>query len=344
MLKKRQPQNQARHNIKLAALTLVLLFLFLGFAKLHQFVNFLNSPLELSFKASSADGRFTQNFAIIALSQTNQEVGFLSLNSKNKKISFLSVPNSSYVDVPKGFGSWPVGSVFELGQQEKGPFGLALVSMSLSRLTGLPVDGVFLFSDFSEDQKLSDILMAAGKNPIKAFSFIRSIKTSLTPFELIGFLSVLNQVKGDDFRTLDLEKSSVTESKLLADGSRVLGVDNISLDLFIREKLADPVISEEGVPVAVINATPHTGLAGEVSRVLTNMGGNVIQVMASDQYESGSKVVTSDHNLTYIRVSQIFAPACLKKKCESSDPKVLSSRAKINIILGEDYFSKWYKK
>lgn len=44
---------------------------------------------------------------------------------------------------------------------------------------------------------------------------------------------------------------------------------------------------------------------------------------------------------TYSRLSEIFAADCLRHSCSTSDQEVATSRAAINIVLGEDYFNYW---
>lgn len=263
----------------------------------------------------------------------------LSYDPGNKTIVILKIPDDTYFDLPKGFGSWRVGSIYGLGQEEKPPVGAELLKESLAKLLGLPIDGyISLKSSVSIDQEVSSL----HKNPASIVPFIGSIQTDLTPLETLNLLHSLSSVRSDKVTTLDIANSNLTESKLLPDQERVLGIDSISFDLFVRKYMADSTMVNEGVSVGVFNATDHPGIGADVARIVTNMGGNVIFVTNTDNTLGKTIVTSSKSSLTSQRLIQVFAPWC--SNCKSADERVIDSRAEVNIVLGEDYYKDHYQR
>ncbi len=270
-------------------------------------------------------------------------IGFLPAE---KKAVILKLSGEIILDVPKEFGAWQLESIYGLGEEENPKIGSKLLQLSASKLLGLPVDAVVLFGNKERFSNPENLIADLRKNPLILAGILNGVDTNLTPFQAYRVFWMLSKVRSDKIIALDLAKSSITESKLLPDSSRVLGVDMVKLDYFIRENMAE--LSEEDKSIAIFNGTSFAGIAQEASRIVTNMGGSVITVSNTEQKFASTMVVSKDGEnkggYTYQRMSQIFAPQCLKENCQSKDPKILFSRADVNIILGEDYFNLWYRR
>ncbi len=343
-----QKNPRSQKSTKLALLALGFLFLILVLGKLALFLTSLQKPLNLNIKKQySWDGKSSLNLAFISSQPALElQIAVITLDPKGKKSMILSIPNKTYTELPKDLGWWEVGSIYKLGQEENPPAGDNLLKMSLSKMLGLPIDGIIILNN--QDAKTAQLFIAGFRsNPISALTMTKDIKTDLTPVEIFQVYKELSQLRGDRIIPLNLERSDITESKLLKDSSRVLGIDSVKLDLYIRQNLADSNILEEGKSIAVFNGTDQTGLAAEAARIITNMGGNVVILtsIGSNQQESGVYAESKENNgMTFQRLAQVFAPNCLKKKCENTDPKVVNSRADISIVLGRDYLRLWHER
>lgn len=308
--------------------------------KVVSFIHSLGEPMSkdiLDVKQYTWNTKSSINIAV-----KSSGVSVLNYDPVNKKIVILRIPNDTYFELPKGFGSWPVGSIYELGQEENPPVGSELLKESLAKLLGLPIDGFMTFKD-PHTPKLDELISSWHTNPLRMIASLRNIDTDLTPLEALSLMHALSQVRSDQITWLDISQSDLTDSKLLPDSTRVLGVDSVQLDLFVRNNMADTTISQEGIPVGIFNATDHAGLGENANREITNMGGDVIFVTNTDTMLQKSIVTsTNTSTLSYKRLAQIFAPDCLKKKCQTSDDRVKNSRAQINVVLGEDFYQHFY--
>lgn len=281
----------------------------------------------------------------ITLAVKSNKIYVLNYNPTDQKATILTIPDETYLTLPKGFGSWPLGSVYQLGQEESPPIGSELLKQSLAKLLGLPIDGFITFKSSLSSRPLDLLINDWKANPITAFMMIKDIETDLTPLEVHNLVFELRGVRADKIINLDLLHSEITQSKLLPDSTRVLGVNNVSLDLFIRKNLADPTIQLEDLPIAIYNSTTHPGLALELSRIIVNMGGRVIFTGNTENFQENTTIISqAKDSWTSKKLMQLFAPLCLQAECSSDDPRIQNSRATINIILGENFYNDLYTR
>lgn len=330
-------------KLAILALSLVLGLVILG--KIIFFVTSLGKPLNLyTEKKYQWDTSVSFNIVLALLNRSDEpEIGILHFDPGDKKLVVLATSKNTYMELPKGFGSWRVGSIYGLGQEENPPQGAKLLRQSVSKLTGLPIDGIVVI-DRPGNGGVEEFVNRIRKSPFEIVFAFGGLKTDLTPLDGLQALMAISSVRGDKVDFLDLEKSEITQSELLPDSSRVLGVDSVKLDLFIRGNMADAGIISEGTSVGVYNATPHPGLASFAARMITNLGGNVVIVTNTEDHQQNSMVL-SEKNTSKIfkKLVQVYAPSCIKQ-CIGQNVKIISSRAQVNVILGEDFYKEWYQR
>jgi hypothetical protein len=334
-----------KNNILPALIALFVLIIFLLVAKVFSYLDNLSQPFELSKSSDYQwDTRTSNNVLFVNLNNKEDPLIYLvNFSPKNKEAVILHLSNQIYAQLPKEYGTWRLGSIYQLGQEEKPPVGVELLKMSVASLVGQPVDAVIIHNEYKDPQKMID---AWRQNPLMMGRFLTAIKTDLEPLDTFKYITSLSTLRQDKLEYIDLEKSSITKSRLLPDSTRVLGIDTIRFDLFVREKMPDPILLEESKTISVYNATDHPGLAQEAARVITNLGGNVIIVGNTQTLQEKSLVVAQGDqpSITLKRLSQIFAPDCLKNRCNLEDGKILNSRALINVVIGEDYYKIWHTR
>lgn len=338
-------------KIALAALALLVSIVLIG--KTVNLISSLNrsySPELGVNKHYALNQELVANVVMLSL-QGDQtfKLTVISLHPNENKAIVLNIANETYLELPKGLGAWPLSSVWRLGQEEQPPQGASLLKLAVSQLLGLPIDGLIIFEQSQFNRSATELLGEWRKNPWLLLTFLKSVKTDLSLTEVMWFLKQATSLRSDRIITLDLAESVITESKLLPDSSRVLSVDQVKLDLFVREKMSDRRIAQEAATIAIFNATKYQGLASHAARMVTNLGGNVVLISNSTQQLSNSKVLLKEpsnqaHQQTATRMSQIFAPSCLQQSCLVDDPKIVNSRAQVLIVLGEDYFKLWYER
>lgn len=298
------------------------------------------------------------NNSTLNLVVKSKEIYLFSYNPLQKETVILEIPENTYVEVPLGFGWWPIGSVYKLGQSENPKIGALLLKESVSDLLGVPVDGYLLINGNLAEDDLMKVVKDLRGNPLLGFGLINQSKTDLSLAEYWNLIWGLKGVRFDRIKTVNLEQSSLTSWALLADGSRVLKVDKSKVDQFIQKQIEDSQLKDESLNIGIYNTTEHSGLAERAARLITNMGGKVAFTANFDTHLDKS-IVLDGSSYTAERLKKLFAPHCLKsspswsdkifaflKSRKEVDPclgsqNLVSSRAEVNILLGEDFFLRY---
>lgn len=303
-----------------------------------RFAKNLSSPLKNSSKIIrnyAWDKEFNINLVI-----RTDKVALFSYNPKEEKIVIVNIPDEAFLEIPYGFGSWQLRAVYKLGESQKNMGGDKLLVETLINLLGVPIDGFLDFEGLTVQEDTGKMIEEARKNPFWGLDLLSKIKTNLTLWELVKLKAAIASVRFDKIKQIDLEK--VLDASHLADGTSVLTTDIVKTDSVLTD-LQDPTIFAEHKSIAVYNATNHPQLAQKWVRVITNLGGNVV-ITANAKSRLQNTVVLGEDSLTQKRLKQIFVLGCPNNpKCDTIEPDkedLVSSRAQINIFLGEDYFNK----
>jgi len=273
------------------------------------------------------NGQFNINLLV-----RNPHISLLSYNPKEEKIIILNIPDELFLDVPFGFGKWQLRAVYELGQTQKGMGGDRLLKDTLTSFFAVPIDGFLDFSSLQPSKSTSEIVEILRSNPFSGLNLLSFLKTDLTVWELLRLRLSLSSVRFDKVKELDLLGLGILERENLSDGTQVLITDSIKLDS-VLSGLADPAIVSEHKTIAVFNATDKVQLAGKWARLITNLGGNVI-IINNAKERLKKTAVWGEESLTLKRIRQIFCDTI------NSPEDVTSSRAQINLFIGEDYLNK----
>ena len=302
-----QSNKNTAKKIKLAVAVLGLVIVLLLFAQALKFTQMLFG------KQSNWNGDSNINVVL-----KSDSLKLLSYNPKDEKVTVVEIPEKLYLEVPGGYGSWRVGSVFALG-------GGGLPSEAISSFFGIPLAG---FLDNATLASLTD------KNPLSNFSILSQFKTNLTPFEVLRLKMGISAVRFDKITTLNLEEMGLLDGSKLADGTEVLTSDPVRLDS-LSERFADPEIKTERKTIAVFNATSHSGIAQKAARLIANIGGDVI-IISNSEIKIEKTAILGEASKTLDNLKQIFSSS------GTIDPQLedlASPRAQINLFLGEDYFN-----
>lgn len=248
-----------------------------------------------------------------------------SYNPSSRELTIIVIPKNTQVEAAGGYGSWPIGSLWNLGKQEgqKGE----LLRVSVMKAFGIPVDG-WVGPD-GEDLFKDETLAL----PIKVFKAIStgSLKTDLTFFDRLNLLSI-GAVSFSRRSNLDLEAKGVLEKKRLPDG--VEGFIIIpERGKIVFEELRDSALLNEKKTAFVFNATGKAGLAGQVVQVVQTLGIRVIGAGKGEEEIEDCQIRAKGKNLGSIsakKLSQVFG-------CRLTTGGFTESSSDIEILLGEGF-------
>ena len=323
-----QNKNKGKKKTRLALTFLGLILLLIIFGNLVKFYETLFSPWKLH---SQTDKNYTWNgeFNLNIVVKKNDSLFVLVFNPKDERAILINIPNQTLVEVADDFGKWQIRAVLGLG-------GVKLVEETIASLLGIPIDG---FLDIEGLQSVADgdqLIAKFGKDLTHGFILLPAISTDLTLIELIRLKMGLSSVRFDKIEKLDL--TLALEKSKLPDGTEVLIPDLIRIDGIIAPFVLDPIIKLEHKNIAIFNATKVSGIAQSAARMVTNMGGNAIITTNASKKIPNTQVI-GEKSQTLKRLLEIFEKNC-GKNCDRIDPgneEIVTSRAQINIILGEDF-------
>ncbi len=319
-----QTKRQNTQKTKLAIMVLGLIFTLLLLAQAVKFTQLLFNPWK-DPKAIKRTVFWNGEFNINILLKS-KGLSLVSYSPQNKNITIVDIPNTTYLEAAHGFGKWQVGSIYGLG-------GSNLLKDSLVNFFAVPIEGLLDFSDKYSQIESEELVSEIRKDPFSVINILPFLKTDLTPFELVRLKMGLSSVRFDKIKHLNLEKSDSLEKERLADGTEVEVADTIKLDSALG--LKDPIIQSEHKNVAVFNSTSHPGLAQKAARIIANLGADVI-ITSNGETQLKTTLVLGEKSKTLDKLKQVFKASDIIDK---SNKDLVSSRAQINVFLGEDFFN-----
>ena len=334
-----ESRRKVKQKTKLAIVIIGLILLTFVLGKSIQLFKVFFQPSSIT-RAYTWDGSTNINLVF-----KSDQVAVLSFNPEQNTLTIVKIPEETYIYVPGGYGSWPLRSVYNLGQSEELPKGAELLISSLRSFLGIPFDGYLEIAAEPED------FVNRLKNPLAIIEIWGNMKTNLTPSEFLRLCLSLKGVRFDKVKSFDLASLNLLQESTLGDGQKVFIADNIKIDAF-SNKLSEDKMGSERISVAIFNTTEVPGLAQKAARMVLNMGGNsIISTNAPGNFEKTQIIVNSGSEgilktYTYKRLSQVFGAIspkdgsdCSKDpKCDKIPSEVIESRAQINIILGQDSY------
>lgn len=268
-----------------------------------------------------------------------------------KELTLLLIPAETYLEVTRGFGSYRVGAVWQLGELDPPAGGGGeLLKETTQEFLGGPIDGwIGAVGDKWQITGSEKETLALKNNltswkillkPKESLGILRNLQTNLTIFDLVKLWFWAKNTRFDKIHFVDLEQTSALSTLILADGSTAKTFDQALLDAVSQGLFKDSQISNEHVLIEVLNGTDKPGFGQRVSRLITNLGGEVVSVANSPQKVSESQIKAEAgvlQTFTSRRLGQIFNCVILAEK-----PK--DSRADLQIIVGEEYWRKLFQR
>lgn len=210
----------------------------------------------------------------------------------------ISVSNDKNLEVVSFSPNNHSISILRIEEENKDP-------KTIGQFLKIPIDGFVKGSSLKTNKDVA-VLMS------NVFFNYNNIKTNLNLIDILRLGLVSKTTPLNNIITYSLS-SSLEEKK----------VDKIVAKLFKDEE-----IEKENKSVEIINTTQVMGLGGRLARLITNMGGNVIQVSTKNPEKISYVLYTGRKTYTVKRLNEV-----LGFKLVQMDKKFI---ADIRIVLGED--------
>lgn len=211
-----------------------------------------------------------------------------SVEPNTNQATLLIIPPNTILDVPYGYNTYPAYSVFNLGDLDAKKGGGKLLSKSIENTFGVMVDS---FIAARIDTKLSfpsqsDELFKLKKDYFSVYgipkiflNFFNADKKLVKNISFIDAVRVwvsVRNLRNDRVSIIFLDKSNVLTDEKLPDGSLVKILNKELFDQSIALNFQDREVRLQNLSIEVVNATDKEKIAGQFSRVLQNLGANVV--------------------------------------------------------------------
>lgn len=201
-----------------------------------------------------------------------QPITIASFDPLSQSINFLTVPDGTYIEAASDYGPYRIEKIYPLGELEEE--GIELLAKSVESYFGLPIDGWLDVKEESQgDEGIKQFLSqqigkGIGENSI----------TNLSLWDLTRLWLMVVRTRAHRVETLDLGETSVAEEFVLPDGTKAKRVDEQRVSRIISDLFTDDRLRQEDFAIAMMNASGKAGLAAKAARLVTNIGGRLVEV------------------------------------------------------------------
>lgn len=257
----------------------------------------LSSWLIRGVKASQWDGKGQFGWVIQA-----EEIQVKIIIPNQKKLITLIIPNNTIVKVGFGFGEYRLNKVYELGKlaNQAGK----VLTRTIQEFLGVGIKGWQV-----------------------------GTKSNLSWWDRIR-LKWLETLVVSQTEVIKLKDKAAWQAEQLSDGSLIYRVNQAWLDELIHQEIFDQEVSQEGLTVAVLNASGVDGVAGNISRLISNLGIEV-RLVSNLAVQDQAEVVISQKSQRETRTLKKIINSLGIDTVRVGD--ILEQRSDIVVIIGRDY-------
>lgn len=269
-----------------------------------------------------------------------------SIEPASHQAVLVTIPANAILDVPFGYSTYPARAVFGLGNLDPKRGGGKLLSKGIENTFGVAVDGFFAGKNESRfifpSQK--EKLLAFKKSYFSLVSVLptlvrfqllsKNLATNLSILDIVKLWTAIRDLRSDQIAIVNLDQSSVATDEKLPDGSIAKVIDQDTVDRLISSDFQDQLVRLQNISVEVVNATDMEKVASQFSRILQNMGANVIKKSTAIQKEKfNCKIFVARKDL----ISSIIIERVTKFYNCTTDTGQISNMADIKVVLGEEF-------
>ena len=270
--KSKKKTNQRSKYLKIF-IFLVLIFILVFFLKPNKFVG---------------EDKFS-----IGIRGLDENIYLVLIDSKNEKITKIVVPNNTQVEVAGGYGRWKVGSVWELGYNEK--LEGQLLADTLFKNFGIPVHSW-------GDYRLLEIFEKNFIDIVKGI-FV-PLKTNLSFGDRAKLAIFSMGVSNHNRDNILLKNTSFLKVKKLESGEDGYEVTN-NVPIFIYILGSEDLLVKNGAAVLVVNRTGTSAIVDEVGKLFGILGGKVSLVKTREPEDIDCRVRGKNQKMV-LRITDIF--------------------------------------
>ena len=209
--------------------------------------------------------------------QQEETLWLVKLDKNQKEMIIGEIPPNLIVTGARGFGEQQAKNIYKLAEMEKS-LDENLIKESMAWTFGLPIEGIIYLPKSVDKFNLKHVLIK------KLFGMG---ETNLARWDLIRLLGFVQSLRFDQINTFSFSQAIGVYKEKRPDGVEILKFDPEQLDIWLSQNFTSRELVNESLSWEVINTTEHSGLAGQVARLLRNTGIQVTKISEGKAQTSG---------------------------------------------------------
>ncbi len=201
----------------------------------------------------------------------------VSWELKRSNYIILTIPSDLQIEAIHGYGSYSIGSLWNLDTLEKRNGALFLPS--LVENFAVPIQWYSTHSKLVGETNEGVVRFVSGE--LSFPSLVKSVFFHTSSVSLVDMIRVWRSTRAIDAstaRVLDFRSRPVGTTLTLPDGSSVVQFDAKQYDGIVGDLLENLALRKDSLRLAIYNTTTMPGIGSRVARVIEHLGGYVVFV------------------------------------------------------------------
>ncbi|OGG02995.1 hypothetical protein A2W14_04445 [Candidatus Gottesmanbacteria bacterium RBG_16_37_8] len=278
-------------------------------------------------------------------SSSDYQMAIMSVEPNQNRGNYLTLRPNLLMDIPYGYKTYPVFSIYKLGELDKARTGAKLMKKAVETTLGIKTDRYLLF-------KLKDPVLIPKTidefkqfkrdnfSIIKGLPFIKTlisgdIATDMSLLEKLRFFLSFRNLRIDQISYLDPADSRVGISGTLPDKTQVYSLDLELFDSMTINDFQDIRVREEDFTLEVQNASGMDKIASQFSRILNHLGAHVIIVTtAAELNKNYCRIIYASQGSRDSVIAKILERDFF---CREDNTLEIQAQTDIKVIIGEGF-------
>ena len=268
----------------------------------------------------------------------------VTFDKPEETASVISIPSNTFINVPYGYGSYKISSIYPLGELEPKRGGGRLLASTIESVFGVPVDGfiggkkgVFenIIINNKEDYlsvKMSLFSLKNLFNPFAVAGFVKSnINTNLSSYDILRLWLEFRNIRFDKVSVYNLSHLDILSDEKLPDLSQVKIIDPDKLDKVLEGVFEDSKVREENLSIVVTNTSGVLGIAASCGRIIANMGAKLVATQTGDTANERCIIKGDAHSL------KSYTATRLRRIWGCKEGKGSAGQGDLTVTIGRDF-------
>lgn len=221
----------------------------------------------------------------IAIKTKNDDVILAVFDKELEEVTRIIIPGSTQVEVSRQLGTWKIGAVWQLGENES--LGGLLLAETITKHFKLPV---VIWADYPAEGFLQSSPWAF----IKAVVF--PYKTNMLVGDKINLGLFSARVKKFKRISVNLSKTPYLKKTTLIDGNEgYLLAGELPLNLIAL--FSDKEVVRSGLRVVISDLTGKYGLAEQIGEIIEVLGAKVVAIRKGNSSDFDCEIIGSEEQI-----------------------------------------------